>query len=225
MSYGHAAKIAAIVASAQAAGGEKPAPLIDPALYRLDDVRPVLAERDIAALYRILKDDAGITQRQIAELTGQSQSEVSEILKGRRVLAYDVLVRIAEGLGIPRELMGLSYGEGGAYGGDVTVANPPKGVSAEMLRRRLIELGAGLAVCAPAAKLGELLERLELPDPPPVPLPSRLSGVHVMQVRDLTRRLGDAGRIYGSDPALNSAAAAWASKLLDIPGSESVRRA
>ena len=127
MSYGHAGKLAAIVAGAQAGGAKKPTPPIDPALYRRDDVCPVLADRDIAALYLILKDE-GVTQRQIAELTGQSQSEVSEILAGRKVLSYDLLVRIAEGLAVPRELMGLSYGKDGAYGGDeVTVPGPRRG--------------------------------------------------------------------------------------------------
>ncbi|HYZ09391.1 MAG TPA: helix-turn-helix transcriptional regulator [Pseudonocardiaceae bacterium] len=63
-------------------------------------MRQILAERDIAALYLILKGE-GVTQRTIAALTGQSQSEVSEILAGRKVLAYDLLVRIAEGLASP----------------------------------------------------------------------------------------------------------------------------
>jgi antitoxin component HigA of HigAB toxin-antitoxin module len=76
------------------------APVVDPELYRRPDMRLVLAARDIGALYRALAE-AGLTQRQIAQLTGQSQSEVSEILKGRQVIAYDVLERIAEGLGIP----------------------------------------------------------------------------------------------------------------------------
>ena len=210
MGYGHPDKIARITADAPAAGLA-----IDPALYRQDDVRRVLAEHDIAALYLTLKD-AGLTQRQIAELTGQSQSEVSEILDGRKVASYDLLVRIAKGLSIPRELMGLSFG---AYSGDVTVANPPEGVSVEVLRRRLIELGGGLAVAASAAKLAPLLDRLELPDPSPVPLPSRLSGLHVEKVRDLTRRA------YGSDPEVSSAAAAWASRLLDVSGRDAVRKA
>ena len=86
-------------------------------------------------------------QRRIAELTGQSQSEVSEILKGRRVLSYDLLVRITEGLAIPRELMGLSWwgpdgthaGPDGAYGGEVTVADPSEGVD-EILRRHVLAL-------------------------------------------------------------------------------------
>ena len=117
--------------------------------------------------------------------------------------------------------MGLSYGESGAYGGDVTATNPLEGVSAEVLRRHVIALGAIAAVGAPTA--GELLA--ELGNPSPVPLPSRISGVHVAQVRDLTRRLGDAGRAYGSDPEVSSAAAAWATRLLDVPGTESAKRA
>ena len=56
MSYGHAEKLAAIAASTPTVGSEKPTPPVDPALYRRDDVRAVLAERDIAALYRVLKD-------------------------------------------------------------------------------------------------------------------------------------------------------------------------
>ena len=221
MSYGHAHHLNAM--SDQAKPGASPAddlaPPVDPALYRRDGVRPVLAERDIAALYLLLKGE-GVTQRQIAELTGQSQSEVSEILAGRKVQSYDLLVRIAEGFHVPRELMGLSYGDSTAYCGQGTLADPPQGVDTEMLRRRLIELGAGLAVCAPAAKLAPLLERLELPDPSPVVLPSQLGAVHVAKVRDLTRRLGDARRVYGPDPEVSGAAAAWGRRLLDVPSTD-----
>jgi len=78
MSYSHADKTAGGAAGAPAAGRTPP---IDPELYWRGDVRRILAARDIAALYRVLKDDAGITQREIARRTGQSQSEVSEILK------------------------------------------------------------------------------------------------------------------------------------------------
>jgi len=205
MSYGHVEKLAAIAAP------------IEPELYGRDDVRRILAERDVTALYLALKD-AGLTQRTIAELTGQSQSEVSEILGGRKVLSYDLLVRICEGLRIPRELMGLSYG---AYAGDVTVAEPPRGVSAGMLRRHLIALGAIAAVGGPT--VGELLAKL--PDPSPAPLPSALSHVHVEKVRDLTRQLNEAARSAGADPEMSTAAAAWADRLLDVSGPEPVKRA
>ena len=42
-------------------------------LYDREDVRRLLADRDIGGLFRVLKDDAGLTQRQLAELTGMSQ--------------------------------------------------------------------------------------------------------------------------------------------------------
>jgi DNA-binding CsgD family transcriptional regulator/transcriptional regulator with XRE-family HTH domain len=68
-----------------------------------------LGRRDIAAVFSILTRSHGMSQRQIGALTGQSQSEVSDILSGRSVAYYDVLARIGAGLGIPRGLMGLAY--------------------------------------------------------------------------------------------------------------------
>lgn len=70
--------------------------------------RHALACRDIAEVYRILRD-AGISQASIALATQQRESEVSEILAGRRVQSVAVLERIADGLGVPRGGMGLAY--------------------------------------------------------------------------------------------------------------------
>src|SRR5262249_45583934 len=73
------------------------------------DMRAALARHDLAEVYRRLKD-AGLTQKTIAELTGQRESEIWEILSKRRpVMSYDVLVRIVDGLGVPRGWMGLAY--------------------------------------------------------------------------------------------------------------------
>jgi transcriptional regulator with XRE-family HTH domain len=80
------------------------------AWYEQPVVRVALARRDIAAVYRALQR-AGTSQREIASMTGQSQSEVSEVLSGRRVLSYDLLERIMRGLGVPRGYMGLAYEE------------------------------------------------------------------------------------------------------------------
>ncbi|MGH3793871.1 MAG: helix-turn-helix domain-containing protein [Pseudonocardiaceae bacterium] len=82
--------------------------VIDPAWWEQPDMRAALAVRDIGEVYRTLTS-LGVSQRQIATLVGQSQSEVSEIVKGRVVKDSSVLERIAEGLGIPRERMGLSW--------------------------------------------------------------------------------------------------------------------
>jgi len=80
-------------------------------LYQRDDLRRILASWDIAALFRFLNDHTKLTQREIAARTGQNQSEVAEILAGRRgpVVSHHVLRRIAGGLDIPPEMMGLSW--------------------------------------------------------------------------------------------------------------------
>jgi hypothetical protein len=100
---------------------------------------------------------------------------------------------------------------------------PPEGVSAEMLRRHVLALGGVAAFGAPVKGLGELLAKLG--DPAPLSLPSRLFEVHVAQVRDLTQRLGEAGKAHGSNPAVSSAAAAWGMRLLGVPGPEPLKRA
>jgi transcriptional regulator with XRE-family HTH domain len=67
-----------------------------------------LGTRDIATVFRQLQR-LGLTQRRIADRTGQAQSEISEIISGRQVVTYDVLVRIADRLGTPRGYLGLAY--------------------------------------------------------------------------------------------------------------------
>lgn len=74
------------------------------------EMRNALAARDVSLVYRFLRRK-GVTEREIAAMTHQSVSEVSAIIRGRRVMAYDVLVRIADGFGIPRGYMGLAYDE------------------------------------------------------------------------------------------------------------------
>ncbi|MGQ0779182.1 MAG: hypothetical protein ACT4NY_33005 [Pseudonocardiales bacterium] len=122
----------------------------------------------IGSFYRVLCDN-GWSQHGIARATKTQQSQICEILKGRQVIDYRVLVRIAGGLGVPRELMGLGSGAGsteGAYAGGVTVTGPAKEVSAEM-RRRLLLTAAGMAIAGrPLQGLGDLAE---LPGPAAVP--------------------------------------------------------
>lgn len=72
------------------------------------EFRAALAARDVAAVFHLLKR-CGFSQRRVASLTGQSQSEICEILAGRQVTSYNLLVRIADGLGVPRGWMGLAY--------------------------------------------------------------------------------------------------------------------
>ena len=215
VSYGHAHEIAARAAGAPPAVDTPP---IDPALYWRDNVRPVLAARDIGVLYLVLKDDAELTQRRIAELTGQSQSEVSEILKGRQVRDVTVLERIAKGLGIPLELMGLSYGEHSAYGEDSTVAEAPDGVDENMQRRDLIAMSAFATLGF--VPFGTLL------NPPPGPgvlsLPSQLGMTDVVEIKNTIEQLRSAARARGGQARAVSAAAIEYGRLTQVPAAEPV---
>ncbi|MGH3977388.1 MAG: helix-turn-helix domain-containing protein [Pseudonocardiaceae bacterium] len=211
MSYSHAGN-----------SGEQRNPLapLDPALFEPPEMRAALAAQDISTVYQLLKV-AGISQRQIVRRTGQSQSEVCEIIKGRKVRQYEVLARICDGLGIPRELMGLSYGARGAPTLDgVTVAEPPEGVNSEMRRRALIAVGALAAFGQPVLGAPE-----RLPGPlDSAELPNRLGWHHVTKVRDTTHRLGWVDG-HSADPDVCSEAAARADRLLNVEGAEPVQRA
>ena len=200
------------------AGG---APPVDPALLARPDVRAALARHDLGAVFRVLGAN-GWSQRDIARAAVMHQSEVSAIVKGRQVINYRVLTRIADGLGIPRELMNLVSADASAYPGGGTGTESTEEADAEMRRRELLAVAGTAFPKQPARERGTWAKT---PGPAPIPLPSRIFGVHVVKVRDLTQRLREAGRAYGSDPQVSSATAAWATQLLDIPGAEPVKRA
>jgi transcriptional regulator with XRE-family HTH domain len=71
-------------------------------------MRQALYQHDFITVYRLLQR-IGYSQNAIGQLTGQSQPEISAILHGRRVISYSVIARIADGLGIPRGYLGLSW--------------------------------------------------------------------------------------------------------------------
>ncbi|MEV6888745.1 helix-turn-helix transcriptional regulator [Kribbella sp. NPDC051137] len=83
-------------------------PQLDSSWWDQAELRPVLASRDVAGIFRWLQRH-GWSQTQIGARTYQSQGEVSEILNGRQVKAYDVLERVADAFEIPRGRMGLAY--------------------------------------------------------------------------------------------------------------------
>jgi transcriptional regulator with XRE-family HTH domain len=100
-------------------------------------MREALAARDVAAVFRRLQA-AGVSQRRIAAAVGVNQSEISEILAGRRVKSVDVLERVADGLGVPRGWLGLAHQEPGA------VPSP----DVELLTAARTLLTAAFAMCA-----------------------------------------------------------------------------
>ena len=183
---------------------------IDPEFFEGDEMRAALAARDIGTVYRLL-GRLGVSQRRIAQLTDQSQSEVSEILRGRQVLNVVVLERIADGLGVSRAWMGLSYGE---QGPDAPLAEE---MDEEMKRRVLV-------ATTMAAALGQAFVCLpELALPTGQALPSRLDMVHVHTVRAVTERLRGVARYYGGQAEVFGAAATLYTRWMQVPGTEAVK--
>ncbi|MGH3899633.1 MAG: hypothetical protein ACRDTA_15600 [Pseudonocardiaceae bacterium] len=97
------------------------------ALLSTGAARRALGKRSVVQVYRLLVE-GGISRDLIAERTGQPVSEVAEILAGKEVDDYDMLVRIAAGLGLHRAAMGVSFGDDDLdYGPNV--AAPPDPVT------------------------------------------------------------------------------------------------
>ncbi|MGH3875341.1 MAG: helix-turn-helix domain-containing protein [Pseudonocardiaceae bacterium] len=197
-------------------------PFIDPALFWRADVRRMLAALDVGGLYRFLGDAGGLSQRQIAARAGQSQSEVSEIVVGRRRVAdHQVLGRIAEGFAIPRELMGLSWwGPAGTYCGEVTVSEELAKEGADVRRRTLL---AATSMAALGQVMQELGELTELALPTGGPLPSRLSMAHVQVVVAVTERLRGVARQFGGQAELFCAAARYYSRWMSVSATDMVK--
>jgi transcriptional regulator with XRE-family HTH domain len=170
-------------------------PGLDPDLLALPSMRAALADRDITKVYKILVRE-GIPQRRIAELVGQSQSEVSEIIKGRQVSGYDLLVRIASGLGAPRGAMGL------AYDGDSTEPAAEE-VDEDVERRNFLAIAGAILFGAPV-----------LGDPHPLTLrdvalapPARVGPSDVTAFQETVARLNVLDREAGGMAAREALAA------------------
>lgn len=71
-------------------------------------MRVALARQDLSTVYRLLQRQ-GYSQNAIGALVGQSQPEVCAVVRGRRVRTYDVLARVAHGLGAPPGYLGLAW--------------------------------------------------------------------------------------------------------------------
>jgi hypothetical protein len=69
-------------------------------------ILPLVSSHNFSILYRFLQV-SGYSEARIGWLTGQSQPEVSAIIHGRQVMAYQVIDRVVTGLGIPRCLAGM----------------------------------------------------------------------------------------------------------------------
>ncbi|GAB2994203.1 helix-turn-helix domain-containing protein [Saccharothrix stipae] len=197
-------------------GGDRP---INPVVWHDRDIRAALAQRNIGRVYQLLRR-FGVSQRQIAACTGQGQSEVSAIVNGRQVQAYDVLERIADGLGVPRGYMGLAYSDdavaralsSGSHGAE----------DGFMQRRGFLGLVSKLVV-------GSALTPVELDfldvTPSTTPVPGHVGAIDVEQVRTVTATLRALDLAHGGGSCRDAILAhvGWAQSLLGARCDDTVR--
>ncbi len=195
---------------------------VTPDVWNEREMRGALARRNISEIYKLLRRN-GVSQRQIAASTGQSQSEVSEILKGRQVMAYDVLARIADGLGIPRGYMGLAYDGATAMRVANTTSDSQVEEDESVKRRKFLSHAA--AVTMGAAVFGTESGPW-LPNSAQTPAPGRIGMTDVQQIQAATKALRDLDYRYGGGTCRDAVVAqlSWAQQLLDAHSTEGVRK-
>jgi hypothetical protein len=81
-----------------------------PGLWERPEMAKALADRDLGAVSEIFRKRTGASQTDV----GMPQPHISDIEHGKRlVTSLDLFERFAEGLGIPRHLLGLADASGG----------------------------------------------------------------------------------------------------------------
>jgi len=179
------------------------------------EMRQALAARDLGTVFRLLQR-YGTSQRTIAALTGMSSSEVYEVLRGRRVMAYEVLCRVADGFGVPRGYLGLAYDNDTASWLDQNVVPATD--------REGWDEGNGHALLAYAAEVtvgtaGQLPSEWSSIPAVPTPVPGYVGQEDIEQAQAVTAELRNLDYRFGGGACREAVVAhtRWVDKLCTLP--------
>jgi tetratricopeptide (TPR) repeat protein len=171
----------------------------------------------------VLSSEAPRVRQQIAALSGQSQSEVLEMLNSRQVLTCDVLGRLCASLGIPREYLGLAPNAATAASMVRRSENGLVSDDESVKRLKLLAYGAGVVVgaavfcSAPGRWLSSCAQ---------TPVPGRIGMTEVEQVEAATRALRALDYQFGGGGCRDALVAllSWARRLLGASSTDQVRQ-
>ncbi|MET7951074.1 helix-turn-helix transcriptional regulator [Micromonospora sp. NPDC005324] len=194
---------------------------ISPTIWEHQEMRTALAARDLTAVYQRLQRN-GVSQRKIATAAGQAPSEVYEVLNGRQVMSYNVLARIADGLGIPRGYMGLAYAESNGSPLDIIASACSPDVGEREETRRLLSYAAEVTL-----GVGEQeLTRWWQMTPQPTPIPRRIGETDVAHLLGVTQIMRAMDYRHGGGACRDAVLAqvSWATRLLQSSCTSEVSR-
>ncbi|MFX0574634.1 helix-turn-helix transcriptional regulator [Nocardia nepalensis] len=196
---------------------------ISPAAWESQEMRHALASRDLKRVYELLRR-VGISQRSIARFTGQSASEVYEVLyKGRRIMAYDLLVRIADGLGIPRGYMGLAYDDTTETALDLAAATCSTNASERDEVRNLLSHAANVTMGTGVSEIAHWWQPI---DRESMPAPTHVGTFDVENINSITAAMRAVDYRHGGGACRDAVAAQvrWAQQLLGAECADTTRR-
>jgi transcriptional regulator with XRE-family HTH domain len=175
-------------------------------------MRDALARVDLAAAVTVFRAAAGLSQHELADITGWSQSSLSLFESGHRDTLYDVraLLRFADAVDMPREaLLPVVLGTASAALPDAWLADVPTAADG-MLEDASVDVdrrGFGGLVAGTVAALA-------LPE---VPVPARVTASHIRYLRTCADSLWKRDQAVGGAALLRQALRQWqrARRMLD----------
>ncbi|MGW5315511.1 helix-turn-helix domain-containing protein [Nocardia thailandica] len=194
---------------------------IAPEIWESPQMRRALAARDLKVVFDLLQR-AGIGQRQIARMTGLHQSEVYEVIrKGRRIQAWDVLVRIADGMGISRGYLGLAFDDPLAHSLDQAAAACTADPTEREQIKHLLSHAANVTMGTDEDTAATWWQPLDA-DAEPAPAPNSIGQTDIDRMTSLTAAMRTLDYQFGGGACRDAIAAQvrWSQQLLNSDGSE-----
>ncbi|MFR9753826.1 transcriptional regulator [Nocardia sp. 004] len=186
-------------------------------------MRRALAVHDLNVVFDLLQR-SGIGQRQIARMTGLYQSEVYEVIrKGRRIQAWDVLVRIADGLAIPRGYMGLAFDDPLSHSLDQAAAACTADATEREEVKQLLSHAANVTMGTDDDTVATWWQPL---DAETAPAPDRIGRTDIDRITSLTSAMRTLDYQFGGGACRDAVAAQvrWSQQLLNSRGTETIKR-
>ncbi len=175
-------------------------------------MREALARVDLSAVVAVFRAAAGLSQHELADISGWSQSSLSLFESGQRNTLYDIreLLRFTDAVDMPREaLLPLVLGQAHAGLSGVGLAHVPL-AGGNGLEESCVDLDRrGFAAIVTGATAAAML--------PEVAVPAKVTASHVRYLKTCADNLSNRDQVTGGGALVKQAIRQWqrARRMLD----------